>query len=79
MEEMEIVIHVKINQRPRYSEGAVYCSKCAASFYPEPKNIYLHRCLFCGGQLRRRPRRRVEKERYIEIKEVNPDEYLFSE
>ena len=70
-------IVVKIGKgNPRYSQGARYCPKCRVSFYPEPRNVNLVRCLFCGGQLRKNPRRKKEKERYRRFKEIDPEVYL---
>ena len=45
-----------------YAKNQGYCGHCRVAFEPvRPVNAILIRCPFCGGQLRRKPRRADKK------------------
>ena len=52
------VIHVK--ERPRYYKGYKWCSRCGKAYLTDSKF-----CPVCGRVLRKKPRMRKFRDRYI--------------
>ena len=73
MEVMTITISVRKERNPKYEKGGRYCPACDVTFYPEPENICLKRCLFCGHRLRSMPRKSRGKKNFV--KRIDPSKY----
>ena len=73
---MEIKVKAYSHWNQGYKEGGGYCPKCNVFFYPDPPNVLLLRCFFCGSPLRKNPRKRKKGERIKPVQRIDPEKYL---